>query len=307
VHSRISNGGELAPAQLVVGAEAAGLDFIATTEHNTAEGHDDPGWTLNGDLLVILGQEATTHSGHWLALGVASGQVIGGKYGVQDGALGEQLHMVRRGGGLSVVAHPFAPYPTGTFMHACSGFDVVEVWNGQWASSLPWQADNEAALSAWARSLADGAHGEWLPAMGNSDTHLAGQIGHPHTVVLAEELRSEAVLAGIRSGRSWIAASHTVEVSFTVSAGRRVAGIGEQISVASNAPVARVEVRGVPSGVLSIHTEHGRAYQEGLPAAGTSTVVWNIPAADAACVRVEVRDENGEMAALTNPIFLHNP
>ncbi|QHZ00065.1 hypothetical protein SSPS47_33755 [Streptomyces sp. S4.7] len=34
--------------------------------------------------------------------------------------------------------------------------------------------------------------------MGNSDTHLEGQIGIPHTVVLAEELSTAAILAGIR-------------------------------------------------------------------------------------------------------------
>ena len=34
VHSVCSNGGELTPAQLVAGARAAGLDFLATTEHN---------------------------------------------------------------------------------------------------------------------------------------------------------------------------------------------------------------------------------------------------------------------------------
>ena len=38
--------------------------------------------------------------------------------------------------------------------------------------------------------------------MGNSDAHLSGQIGTPHTVVQAEELSTDAVLAGIRAGRS---------------------------------------------------------------------------------------------------------
>lgn len=32
-------------------------------------------------------------------------------------------------------------------MYPYQGFDVVEVWNGQWSSDVPWQADNEAALA----------------------------------------------------------------------------------------------------------------------------------------------------------------
>jgi len=39
VHSLRSHGGELTPEQLAVAARAVGLDFIAITEHNTADTH----------------------------------------------------------------------------------------------------------------------------------------------------------------------------------------------------------------------------------------------------------------------------
>ncbi|MFF4490018.1 hypothetical protein ACFY0F_26585 [Streptomyces sp. NPDC001544] len=78
----------------------------------------------------------------------------------------------------------------------------MEVWNGLWTSDRPWNADNEAALAEWGRSLATDIYtGPWRPVMGNSDTHLEGQIVIPHTVVF-DELSTEAVLAGIRAGRS---------------------------------------------------------------------------------------------------------
>jgi predicted metal-dependent phosphoesterase TrpH len=73
VHSLVSVGGELTPEQLVVGARAARLDFLAITEHNSAETHG--AWERH-DLLVVLGQEVTTRTGHWLALGIAAGQVV---------------------------------------------------------------------------------------------------------------------------------------------------------------------------------------------------------------------------------------
>jgi predicted metal-dependent phosphoesterase TrpH len=64
VHSVLSNGGELTREQLAAGARAAGLDFIAITEHNTADSRDAWSQHLDDDLLLILGQEVTTRSGH---------------------------------------------------------------------------------------------------------------------------------------------------------------------------------------------------------------------------------------------------
>ncbi len=59
-------------------------------------------------------------------------------------------------------------------MYPFQGFDVVEVWNGLWTLDRPWNADNEAAVAEWGRSLAADIHsGRWRPAIGNSDAHLA--------------------------------------------------------------------------------------------------------------------------------------
>jgi hypothetical protein len=305
VHSVISNGGELTPEQLVVGARAAGLDFLATTEHNTADTHGAWSRYVDDDLLVILGQEVTTRTGHWLALGVPPGQVVDWRYGVRDNMVDRHLDEVHRASGLCVAAHPHAPYASGTFMYPYQGFDVVEVWNGQWSSDVPWQADNEAALAEWGRSLATGIHqGRWRPAIGNSDTHLEDQIGIPHTVVLADELSVNAILAGIRAGRCWIAASDAIELSFTVSAGNQTAGIGERLTNCDEPAVVRADVRGVPSGVASFHTEKGKVYGASLPGTGSGTVEWHISAAESGFIRAEVRDLKGHMAALTNPIIL---
>jgi len=302
VHSRVSAGGDLTPEQLVVGARGAGLDFLAITEHNSAETHDVWG---QHDLLVVLGQEVVTRTGHWLALGIAAGQVVDWRYGLRDDVIDRHLDEVRRAGGLCIAAHPHAPYPSGTFMYPYQGFDVVEVWNGPWRSDVPWQADNEAALAEWGRGLAADVHrGVWRPAMGNSDTHLADQIGVPHTVVLAEELSAAGVLAGIRAGRSWIAESAAVELSFTVSARNRIAGIGERLETGDEPAVANAVVRGVPSGTVGFHTERGQAHRASLPDSGSGAVEWSVSAANSAFVRVEVRHPDGRMAALGNPVIL---
>ncbi|MGC4808361.1 CehA/McbA family metallohydrolase [Micromonospora sp. DT233] len=305
VHSARSNGGELTPEQLAAAARDVGLDFIAITEHNTADTHGAWGPFAGDDLLVILGQEVVTRTGHWLALGLAATDVVDWRYGVRDDAIGRHLDQVHRAGGLCVAAHPHAPYPAGVFSYPFQGFDVVEVWNGLWSSDRPWNADNEAALAEWGRGLAADIHnGRWRPAIGNSDAHVAGQLGVPQTVVLAEELSRDAVLDGIRAGRVWIAESATIELLLTVSAGGRSAGTGERLATHGEPTVVRAEVRGVPAGRVSFHTDRGRVHSESLPADGAGAVQWQTDAAESAFVRIEVRHHGGQMAALTNPVIL---
>jgi hypothetical protein len=304
VHS-VHSDGILTPEQLAAGACAAGLDFIATTEHNTS---GVPGaWRAyaGSDLLVIPGEEVTTPTGHWLALGIPPGLVVDWQYTVRDETVAQHVGQVHRVGGLCVAAHPHAPYPSGVFMYPYQGFDVVEVWNGLWASDRPWNADNEAALAEWDRSLAaDILAGRWRPAMGNSDTHLEDQIGTPHTVVLADELSTRAILAGIRAGQSWIAGSAAIELSVMASAGHRSAGIGEQLKACGHPAVVRAGVRGVPSGTVSFHTDRGTVHRASLPSSGSGAVEWCTSVADSAFIRIEVRHPEGHMAALSNPIIM---
>jgi hypothetical protein len=305
VHSVLSHAGELTVEQLADCAREVGLDFVATTEHNTSDAHGLWAPHAGDDLLVILGQEVVTRTGHWLALGIGPGRVVDWRYGVRDDVIDRHLEQVHHGGGLCVAAHPYAPYVGGEFMYPYQGFDAVEVWNGLWTSDRPWNADNEAALAEWGRSLAADIHGgRWRPAIGNSDVHLEGQLGTPQTVVLADELSTGAVLAGIRAGRCWVAESAAVGLSLEVSAGGRRAGAGEQLDTGGEPAQVRVDVRGVPSGAVSFHTDRGQVHREMLPDDGSGTLRWRTSAEESAFVRVEVRHPGGHMAALNNPIIL---
>ena len=307
VHSTASSGGELSPEQLAADARATGLDFIATTEHNRTDTHGLWGTHAGDDLLVILGQEVVTSTGHWLALGLDPGQLVGWNYDTRAvGAIDAYLREVHEAGGLCVAAHPHAPYDSGTFEYPLDGFDLVEVWNGRWSSSLPWNADNEAAVADWAHGLAEGVReGRWRPAIGNSDAHLADQLGTPCTVVMAEELSTRAILAGLRAGRSWIAESQSIDVSFTATSGDRSAGIGGQLETAGEMADVVLTVRhGIASGIVSIHTDAGQVHSQALPTAGAGVVAWRTRAGESSYVRAEIRHPDGAMAALTNPIIL---
>jgi len=95
VHSQRSHGGELTPKQLAAAARELGLDFVAITEHNTADTHGAWGPLAGDDLLVILGQEITTRTGHWLALGIDPRQVVDWRYGVRDDVIDDYLDQVQ--------------------------------------------------------------------------------------------------------------------------------------------------------------------------------------------------------------------
>ena len=305
IHSERSHGGELTPTQLAAAAQTNGLDFIAITEHNTADTHDAWGQVGGDDLLVILGQEIVTQTGHWLALGIEPRQVVEWRYGVRHDVIDRYVDQVHKAGGLCVAAHPHAPYPGGVFVYPFDAFDAVEVWNGPWSSDLPWNADNNAAVAEWGRALAAGIHvGRWLPAIGNSDTHLDGQIAIPHTVVLADELSTTAILAGIRAGNSWIAGSVAVDLSLEVCAGNRRAGIGNRLETCGEPAMVHATVSGVPSGTVSFHTDKGTVHRASLPANGPGTVEWRTSAEESAFIRAEVRHSGHQMAALTNPVIL---
>ena len=52
---------------------------------------------------MILGQEATTRTGHWLALGLDPGQVVEWRYDVRDDAMTSTFTLTHQ------VSHPSAP------------------------------------------------------------------------------------------------------------------------------------------------------------------------------------------------------
>lgn len=147
----------------------------------------------------------------------------------------------------------------------------MEVWNG------PYTPDDEVSLQSWDNTLVASVRSgkRWTPAMGNSDAHRhPDPIGTPQTVVLADDLTREAILAGIRAGRSYVAESSAVTLSFSAVGGRgHHAGIGERLHVDSEDPVTvRLEVTGAPACTARIVTDQGVLHTAPVPASGAGTV-----------------------------------
>ncbi|MFJ1678979.1 CehA/McbA family metallohydrolase [Streptomyces sp. NPDC088251] len=309
LHS-VHSDGRRTPAEIAAAARAAGLDFINSSEHNTYSAHGAWGGLWGDDLLVLTGEEITTRNGHVIALATDPGTWIDWRYRARDNRFGHYAKAVRRAGGLVVPAHPHA---TCIGCHWKFGFgeaDAVEVWNGAYTP------EDEIALAEWDNSLVAAVRSSkpWVPAMGNSDAHREpDRVGLPQTVVLADELSRRAIVAGIRAGRSYIAESSAVSLSFGASGGRgRHAGIGERLRVdGDGTPVTvRLEATGAPGCTAHFVTDQGTLFTAALPESGAGTVEWSTTPAYAAYVRAEVRHPAtvpglpGALAALTNPVFL---
>ncbi|HEY8981211.1 MAG TPA: CehA/McbA family metallohydrolase [Streptomyces sp.] len=309
LHSWYSDG-RRTPAEIAALARAAGLDFINTSEHNTHAGHAHWADQAGDDLLIMLGEEITTRNGHVVALGTDPGTFVDWRYRAREGRFGQFARRIRRAGGLVVPAHPHATCIGCAWKFGFGEADAVEVWNG------PYTPDDEFALASWDATLVAAVREgrDWLPAMGNSDAHRDPDVvGLPQTVVLADDLTREAVQAGIRAGRSYVAESKDVSVALTVTGPRgEHAGIGERLAVGADTPVVvRVEVSGVTGCVVRLVTDQGVLFTGGpVGDSGSGVFEWRTTPSYAAYVRAEVRHAAtapplpGTFAALTNPVFL---
>lgn len=310
LHSWYSDGGRR-PAEIAALARAAGLDFINTSEHNTHSSHAHWADAAGDDLLIMLGEEVTTRNGHVLALGTDPGTFIDWRYRARDNRWARFAREIHRAGGLVVPAHPHATCVGCGWKFGFGEADAVEVWNG------PYTPDDEVTLAEWDNTLVAAVregHARWLPAMGNSDAHRPPDaVGSPQTVVLADDLTREAIQEGLRAGRSYVAESKNVSLTFEVTGGRgEHAGIGERLRADRDAPVTvRVTAEGAPRCTIRVVTDQGVLFtSDPLPVSGPGTAEWHTTPSYAAYVRAELRHETavgplpGALAAFTNPIFL---
>jgi hypothetical protein len=303
----VHSDGRRTPAELAAAARAAGLDFLASTEHNTTSANLGWGAHAGPDLLIIDGQEVTTRDGHWLAIGLGPGPVVDWRYRAADGALAPVLAGLHQRGGLAVAAHPFCPLPGCGWGFGYQGLDAVEVWNG------PWTPDDEATLATWDRTLAAAGGGRFLAAVAGSDAHGEDdRVGRPHNVVLAEGLDRRSILDALAAGRCWLAGSAGVELGLAATAAGHTAGIGERLDVpAGHEVTVRLQVRGAAGGLARL-CGPGAPVLETRLAGDRETVAWTTTAGPGAWARAEVRRRATaaaptEMVALTNPVLLGPP
>jgi len=184
MHTKYSHDGFMEVSDVIRGAERAGLDCVAVTDHDTCAAI--PGVLKAGKkagMLVIPGIEIKSRHGDILGLGIT--EVVERGMSAKDTV--SKIHEL---GGVAVAAHPYSLvfHPTGVRGEVKSaGFDAIEVFN-----SRTYFSNGMAYRVAKSRGI---------PMVASSDAHLVGEIGNSYSIVDCKRDVS-SILDEVRAGRT---------------------------------------------------------------------------------------------------------
>jgi len=182
VHTNYSKDGESSVEDIIRAAEAAGLDAIAITDHDSVDGAKRA-LLYETSVLVIPGIEVTTKQGHLLVLGVT--EIIPAGLDVLD-----TIALARQMGAVLILPHPYHVWRHGVARRKKAGMtavDAVESFNSRY---IVGSANKKAARMALKLGK---------PCVGGSDAHNARFVGFGRTYVDAEK-NVPAILEAIRAG-----------------------------------------------------------------------------------------------------------
>jgi hypothetical protein len=223
-HTVHSDGAMTVP-ELARFAVGQGLDFIAITDHNTISHHAElPAAAAAHQIILLPGQEVTTAAGHAGALGEV------GWIDFRETA-DSWLDATERRGGLLSVNHPIGGHVSWTVPMSRRP-PLIEVWHWSWLD-LRWTN----SLSWW---LA------WDPGaipVGGSDWHRPGSDappGSPTTWIETASAEPQALLDGLRAGRTAISATRDGPVLVRVDGELVAAGADGTILAGPDGPFALV-------------------------------------------------------------------
>ena len=311
--SCLSQAGESVPCPLYKTVEAAAarrLDFIAISDHNTISQYDamrelQPYFD---QLLLMPAREVTTFYGHANVFGTTDfiDFRVGSKSVPNSNAL---LDEVARAHGILSINHPGAP--SNASCMGCGwtapGTDFskvtsIEAING---GSLDGRG---SGVPFWQDKLNKGFR---LTAIGGSDNHEAdyplvipSAIGHPTTVVHADNLSETAILDGIKAGHVFVDIEGATDrvLEFSAQSGAHAAAMGDSLQVPAGDTVhfslrmmhllgAHPEiVHDTPDQILTNEEMTGFDYKS------DGKRHW---------FRINVRSVDGRLLILGNPIYLN--
>jgi hypothetical protein len=306
------------PCPLFLTLDAAanrGLDFVVFTEHNT-NSHVRELTALQpyfDTLLLIPGMEMTTFQGHANAFNLRDPVDFRvGSASVPD--WNKLLTDAASKGAIVSINHPRVP--TGEACMGCGWspgpavnmelVQAVEVVNGH---------DVESALAGlpfWHDQLQQGRR---LTAIGGSDTHDVtsknipppGQIGIPTTVVHARELSAEAIIEGIRAGNVFVDTVGTRGrmLELTGRHANKQAVMGEELHVSGHRDVTfELRVTQLAGGTIEVIRDGEVTRRVPVTNAAQTLLFEETFDRKRHWVRVNVRDEQGKLALIGNPIYI---
>jgi hypothetical protein len=300
------------PADQIMIAELRGLDFLAITDHNDVRALTDAGYA-SSTLTLIRGYEHSLSHGHAGCLGITSVFDINTSDDAGAVALRDAVHAA---GGLFILNHPF--YGGGWGYSPAVRPDSIEVWNIGWPyrhvgqTDIPPEpsvSDNYLSLPYWEQSfLATGP----MPATGGSDNHYRATtavqgVGQPTTWVFAQDRSQEAILDGIRAGRTFVSAEPPMlggpRIELTVRSGTTTWMVGDTVPASAGTVTVEARVINAPAHVLRFVVD-GRNAEDVRILTLDQTAKLKVSAASFNHVRAQAHLQNGYwMGALTSPIY----
>lgn len=286
---------------LVAYARAQRLDFTTLSDHNTISGLAEMDAASADDLLTLGGMELTTFWGHALILGQR--EWFDWRVFPDERTMADIEKEARQSGGLFIIAHPMAdgdPKCTGCnwlYPQAMPGAArVVEVWNTEWLS----ESNNEECLKLVYTWLNQGYR---IVMTAGTDNHG----GRPEqrelgfNVVYADDLSEAEILQGVRAGHLYLSAGPALILEG--SAGDQQARMGD---VLNRAPNERIQLTACwdacPVGTQLELIMDGEV-KECFPVQPSATRTWEIQNDQTHWGLITLRNPQGKMLALTNPIY----
>lgn len=294
--------GKRTQQELLDEAMNKGLGFIISTEHNTNSANLSWGQYKTNNLLVINGEEVTTTAfGHWNAIGLNTETLIDWRYAPGDNVISTYLKQVHADSGLAIINHPFYNKEhVNSFGFDVNLFDGIEVWNGK------WDPLDELAVNWWDSLL---RLGKAKIAIAASDSHTPvspeNALGTPQTVVKADGLSRPQVMTGLRAGKAYLALNKELTLTMAARSSSASANIGETLATTSGKKVQiGLAVKGISEAVvITLVGDKGIIATEKVTG-NKAKLSWQIKPGSTKYLRVEIRTPQGDMLALTNPIWL---
>ena len=324
-----ASGTALTPGGWADVARRIGLDFVSLTDHNVVKQNRYLGEAAGKGVLLLGGEEMTNwFHGHATVTGLRPGEWLDWRQrpeGVplerHEERIGAFIQESERLGVYASAAHPSGANLSWQFFADAEADpsllpDGLEVWTG------PFQPDDEATIEQWDRLLGQGRR---IFANGGSDTHGTENTGGfgpgmPTTVVYADALSREGVVAALKAGRGFVTrrtprqGGAEVYLAATGPEGQRQIVGGTVYGRSTDTAEFSALVR-KGSGMRLVLLRDGAQVLAQPITSDEQTVTLSQPVGTGGYVRAELRGEpfadpenpaagRLDMEAITNPIFL---
>jgi len=313
-HTHASDG--VYPPDILAGiAKAEGLDFIAITDHNTVAGLAE--LSDNLDFLVIPGLEITFDKGHFNVFGLDGWHdwmqdICGDKIKVsllhRYESISELIKEISAEGLMSSINHPcLHPWEWEFDDTDLRQIHFLELWN-----DLYWPGNNTAnpaAVEMWNKWLNAGHR---ITAIGGSDYHYpprpeenkpGERLGMPTTYVYADGLSTKGILDGLRKRRAYV--SKGPQFDFKAEVNGKTYQIGADLGVQSGVINFTITIPHQPKTINLQLVKNGAVIAEEQAKGRDVSMQFRhkIDANSPVWFRLDIRDKDGDVLAITNPFF----